>query len=207
MLVHQPVKHGHGVWHWQIIFSNYPHIFAVCQGHNFRKIAGKAHIRAVLVIFDIKSRWRLLDNAGSVVAGIIIGNTNLKTICWMRLGRNKRVYAVCQVRRAIASWDADWERWHGWVSEASYLVDEAKICAIYPCAECILRLRCPQVCIAVRSSGCKLVSLKIGVNRRAPEYYRLELCSDVDWLAGGKFRTVSGPEAVVIPIISSRIIW
>ena len=166
MLVHQPVKHGHGVWHWQIIFSNYPHIFAVCQGHNFRKIAGKAHICAVLVIFDIKSRRRLLDNAGSVVAGIIVGNTNLKTTFWVRLGRNKWVYAVCQVRSAIARWDADWERWHGRVSQANYLQAEAMIWAIYYFAKCILGLKCPQVCIAVLSSGWKLVSLKIGVSQR-----------------------------------------
>ena len=61
----------------------------------------------MLVIFKIESRWRLLENAGSVVAGIIIGNTNPKTTFWVRLGRNKRVYAACQVRSAIARWDAD----------------------------------------------------------------------------------------------------
>ena len=134
----------------------------------------------MLVIFKIESRWRLLENAGSVVAGIIIGNTNPKTTFWVRLGRNKRAYAVCQVRRAIARWDVDGERWHGRVSQANYLQDEAKICAIYPCAGCILRPWCPQVCVAVRSTGWKLDEFKIGVNRRALEFYRLEVCSDAD---------------------------
>ena len=106
-LVHQPVEHGHGVWHWQIIISNYPHRFAICHGHNFKKIAGSAHISAVLVIFKIESRWRLLNNACSVVAEIIARNTNLKNIYRICLGTSKRAYAVCQVRSAIARWDAD----------------------------------------------------------------------------------------------------
>ena len=59
-------------------------------------------------------------------------------------------------------------------------MDEAKICAIYPGAGCILRLRCPQVRVAVRSTGWKLDEFKIGVNRRALEFYQLEVVSDAD---------------------------
>ena len=54
------------------------------------------------------------------------------------------------------------------------------IWAIYYFAKCILGLTWPQVCIAVRPFGWKLVSLKIGVNRRAPEFYRLAVCSDAE---------------------------
>ena len=97
----------------------------------------------------------------------------------MRLCRNKRVYAVCQVRRAIAL-GCRLRALARLGFSREVIAGSGKSAGVIPFRRVYPRAEVSPNCIAVRSSGWKLGIIKIGFNLRTPVFYCLDVCSDAD---------------------------